>query len=72
MENSFSPKVIYTDSLTALAWYREKRTASKKKSARVLKAEIFLTAFATEIASIEVRHWDNRRWGENPADFGIK
>jgi ribonuclease HI len=72
LESGFNPKVIYMDSLAALAWFREKQAASKKKPPRALKAGIFLKAFAAEIAGIEVLHWDNRRWGENPADFREK
>jgi len=25
-----------------------------------------------DVSTIEVRHWDTDRWGENPADFGNK
>lgn len=72
IENDFSPRVIYTDSITALTWFRNKKTASKKKCKDLQKAEIFLKALAWDVDSIEVRHWDNRAWGETPADFGNK
>lgn len=72
IENDYTPRIIYTDSMTAIAWYNNKKTASKKKCKDLQKAEIFLKAFAWDIASIEVRHWDNKAWGENPADFGNK
>lgn len=72
IENDYSPRVIYTDSITALTWFRNKKTASKKKCKDLQKAEIFLKALAWDIDSIEVRHWDNRAWGETPADFGNK
>lgn len=29
LEHDYHPKVIYTDSLTAIAWFRDKKTASK-------------------------------------------
>jgi len=70
--NDFQPRVIYTDSTTALAWFSGKRTASKKKCRDLQKAEIFLKALAWDIDTIQVRHWDNGAWGENPADFGNK
>lgn len=70
--NHYTPRVIYTDSMTAIAWFQARRTASKKRHPALKRAEIFLKAFATEIASIEVRHWDNDGWGETPADFGEK
>lgn len=70
--HDYSPRIIYTDSITALTWFREKRTASKKRNTALLKAEVFLRAYAAEIESIEVHHWDNRKWGEIPADFNEK
>lgn len=72
IEHRFSPAIIYTDSLTALTWFNEKRTASRKRNAALKKAEIFLKAMASEIDKIEVLHWDNSLWGETPADFGEK
>ena len=72
IEHRFSPAIIYTDSLTALTWFNEKRTASRKRNAAIKKAEVFLKAMASEIDKIEVRHWNNSMWGETPADFGEK
>lgn len=72
IENDFQPRVIYTDSQTAISWFLSKRTASKKKCRDLQKAEIFLKALVYDIDTIEVRHWDNAIWGENPADFGNK
>lgn len=34
----FSPAIIYTDSLTALTWFNEKRTASRKRNAATQKS----------------------------------
>lgn len=72
IEQNYSPRIIYTDSITAITWFKAKRTASKKRNNALQKAEVFLKAFAVEIESIEVIHWDNRAWGEIPADFGEK
>lgn len=72
IENDFQPRVIYTDSVTAIAWFRNKKTASKKKCRDLQKAEIFLKVLSWDIDTIEVRHWDNKAWGETPADFGNK
>lgn len=72
IENNFSPRVIYTDSTTAISWFKNKQTASKKRNKELAKAEIFLKVFADEIKTIEVRHWNNDIWGETPADFGNK
>lgn len=72
IENDFSPRIIYSDSLTAITWFHDKRTASRKKCRDLNKAEIFLKALSWDIETIQVRHWDNAEWGENPADFGNK
>lgn len=72
LENDYSPRIIYTDSITAIAWVRDKKTASKKKYPALKKAEIFLKAMSEEIDKIEILHWDNNKLGEIPADFGHK
>lgn len=70
--NGYSTRTIYTDSTTAIAWFKAKHTASKKRNPALQKAEVFLKAFAAEVETIEVLHWDNREWGEIPADYGEK
>lgn len=72
IEHNYSPRVIYTDSQTAIAWFRNKKCASKKHCSALFKAEMFLQVFSVEIDTIEVLHWDNERWGETPADFALK
>lgn len=72
IEHDHQPRVIYTDSTTAISWFRSRRAASVRRCPELRKAEIFLKAFAWDVETIEVRHWDNRLWGEIPADFGNK
>lgn len=72
IKNNYKPRIIYTDSQTAITWFNNKNTASAKRNKELQKAEIFLKVFASEIATISVKHWDNRLWGETPADFGNK
>lgn len=72
IENNFIPRIIYTDSITAITWFKNKRTASNKRNKALQKAEIFLKLFAADVDDIEVRHWDNKTWGETPADFNRK
>ena len=72
IENDFQPRRIYTDSMTAIKWFKNKSTASQKTNHDLKKAEIFLKVFAADIDSIEVIHWNNKLWGEIPADFGNK
>lgn len=70
--NDYTPEIIYTDSMTAIAWFKSKKAASKKNYPPVKRAEIFLKAFSARIETIKVCHWDNDRWEETPADFGEK
>lgn len=72
IRNDYRPPIIYTDSMTAIAWFNARKTASGKKYPPLKQAEIFLKAFAARIKNIEVKHWDNRLWGETPADFNEK
>lgn len=72
IEHDFQPRVIYTDSMTALRWYKSKATASNKKNYELQKAEVFLKALAYDVDTIEVKWWNNKEWGETPADFGNK
>lgn len=72
IENDYQPRVIYTDSTTAMSWFNGKRTASSKKCRDLQKAEVFLKALAWDLETIRVEHWDNGGWGETPADFGNK
>lgn len=72
IENDFQPRIIYTDSMVALSWINNKKTGSIKKNSAVKKAEIFLKVFASDISTIKVIHWNNKEWGETPADFGNK
>ena len=69
------PWVIYTDSVTALAWVRAKRCKTKMEWTMetqdlfmmVRKAEMWLhdNTWTTPIYK-----WDTKAWGEIPADFG--
>ena len=70
--NNYRHRIIYTDSMTAIAWFNTRKTASGKRFTALKKAEIFLKAFAARIKDIEVKYWDNRKWGEIPADFNEK
>lgn len=67
-----APRIIYSDSITAITWYRNKQAASSRRSDELRTAEIFLKIYAVKIEDIQVLHWDNAEWGETPADFGNK
>ena len=72
IQHDYDPPIIYSDSTTAISWYKNKRTSSNKRNPKLMKAEIYLRAFAYWIDDIEVMKWDNEKWGEIPADFGNK
>ena len=72
IEHDYSPEIVYTDSVTAISWFRNKRTASLRKTAALLRAEVFLQAVSHLVDTIRVEHWDNDGWGETPADYGMK
>ncbi|WP_418821703.1 ribonuclease H [Phocaeicola plebeius] len=72
IENDYQPRIIYTDSKTAISWFKNKSTASNKVNHDVKKAKLFLRVLSYDVDTIEVRYWDNKNWGETPADFGRK
>lgn len=72
IEHDYTPKVIYSDSNTAISWFNRKATASEKKYPGLMKAEIYLRSIAYWIDEIKVVKWNNSQWGEIPADFGNK
>ena len=45
---------------------------SSRRCDKLLMAEVFLKVMDAKISDIQVIHWDNREWGETPADFGNK
>ena len=72
IENDFQLRIIYSDSTTAIAWFKMKKTSSTKPCKDLQRAEMFLRALSADVDTIEIIHWDNKRWGETPADFGRK
>ena len=72
-----SPEPIYTDSKTAMAWVRAKKTKSllvKNENNAILfdmvaRAEKWL---AENTFTTQILKWETEIWGEIPADFGRK
>jgi ribonuclease HI len=71
-ETNYTPRMIFSDSMVAITWYRNRRTASGKRSSLLMKAETFLRIMNEKIKDFRVIHWDNKAWGEIPADFNRK
>jgi len=68
---------IYTDSRTALAWYRNRKVKttlkkSKKNETLFLLLERGITWMENNSTSVKILKWNTERWGEIPADFGRK
>lgn len=71
------PWNIYTDSVTALAWVRQRKCKTKLPRTpqnavlfdAVSKAEAWLR---TNTYTTKIYKWDTEHWGEIPADFGRK
>ncbi|MCF0187894.1 MAG: ribonuclease H [Bacteroidaceae bacterium] len=69
---------IYTDSRTALAWLRKRKSGTKlaatPQTARALelveRAEKWLATH--DYSHISILKWETELWGEVPADFGRK
>lgn len=72
IEHDYQPKIIFSDSVTAISWFQNKKTASQKRNTQLMKAEIYLRAMAYWVDEIKVVKWDNAKYGETPADFGNK
>ncbi len=53
MEHPESPRTIYSDSITAITWYRNKQTASSRRCPALQKAEIFLKVMEARIKDID-------------------
>lgn len=71
-KNKYEPRVIFSDSMVAIKWFKDKRTASDVKYIPLQIAEIYLKTCHSYVDDIKVIHWDNKEWGETPADFGNK
>ena len=71
------PWTLYTDSVTALAWLRQKKCKSKIEWTQQ-NAELFLMVRKAEdwlrenTWTTPVKKWETAIWGEIPADFGRK
>ncbi|MEZ5067097.1 MAG: hypothetical protein R2847_00700 [Bacteroidia bacterium] len=68
---------IYSDSVTAMKWVRDKHAKTKLESSNnntelfdlIDRAEKWLKE---NTYSNPVLKWETKLWGENPADFGRK
>lgn len=61
--------IIYCDSQTAISWVNKKKHKSLHPHDALSQCEAFLQNLKT---LPDIRKWETRLWGENPADFGYK
>lgn len=75
------PLRVYTDSVTAMAWVRNKVAnttarntgkATEQLDNMLVEAEKYLRDNAVSLESVEVLKWETKEWGEIPADYGRK
>lgn len=72
IDHDIEPGRVFSDSTTAIVWVKRKAAATTRFTPLVAKAEAYLRACSSFIDGIEIVKWDNKRWGEIPADFGRK
>jgi ribonuclease HI len=68
---------IFTDSITAMAWVRNKKAKTKLERTTSNAVLFDLVARAEEWLKKNtyknpILKWETENWGENPADFGRK
>ena len=76
-KNNSLPDLIYTDSVTAMAWVRKCSCNTKlygmsvELNETIRKCEAWLRE-NSEFTNGRIQKWDTKAWGEIPADFGRK
>lgn len=74
-QQTFFP--IYTDSMTALSWIKNKKAKTKLERTEFNK-EVFVLLQKAELwlinnpVNVALMKWPTDLWGEIPADFGRK
>lgn len=75
------PLKIYTDSVTAMAWVRNKSAnttarntgkATDELDKLLIDAENYLKINSKLLEKVEILKWETKTWGEIPADYGRK
>ena len=76
--------VIYTDSKVAIGWVKNKKCNTKLFANAINDDEVLKTKNAVDSAidylnkleveghEFDLRKWNTKKWGENPADYGRK
>lgn len=80
LNNKITP-IVYSDSVTAIAWIKYKKAKTTARDTGKItdelekllqEAENFLVYNTEDIEKISIRKWNTKDWGEIPADYGRK
>lgn len=75
------PLMVYTDSVTAMAWVRNKVAnttarntgkATQELDGMISEAEKYLRDNEQIVKKFQILKWETKEWGEIPADYGRK
>lgn len=70
--HAFPNDIIYTDSITAIAWVRNKKAKSSFSGEDINKRLASAEKWLGTLKETKITKWDTKKWGEIPADFGLK
>ncbi|MDQ0107135.1 ribonuclease HI [Chitinophaga terrae (ex Kim and Jung 2007)] len=76
-KNNLPQLPIYSDSLTAIKWVKDKEPNTSLPATEENKPILLLLQKATDMLKENeypnpILKWETKEWGENPADFGRK
>lgn len=75
------PLTVYTDSVTAMAWVRNKSAnttatntgkATEELDKLIIDAENYLKLNVQLLKAAQILKWETKQWGEIPSDYGRK
>jgi len=81
LNDNNQPLKVYTDSVTAMAWVRNKVAnttarntgkATEELDSMIAGAEKYLRDNEQLLKKVEILKWETKEWGEIPADYGRK
>ncbi len=70
--HAYPNDIIYTDSVTAMAWVRNKKAKSTFNDLGIKIRLTLAEKWLNTIKETKIEKWNTKEWGEIPADFGLK
>lgn len=73
-KHTLNKRTIYSDSTVALSWFKKRKCNSTIKVTNESQLKMIRECEKIMLNNmhIEVKFWNNKKWGETPADFGRK